>query len=449
MSKKEVKTLHEIEVSLHVKIGIQEDKKVTVGNIATSIRKLKIEPQIAEQIIKTIDENIVEKHCGSKYQRGNGENQYQRGGTYDRNPVTAVGKLNLTLHKVVDTEANRTLKPIYDIVDFGGKSVYQEDISMIAVELATKMTYRDTVKEGKFITEDFPSPCTVNQRVIEYGEKIQEMHTEKIENAGIKTAFADGTKTHSQDKGRDKNEINVVLGMKNDKKVILGVKVNETWNKMAKEMRCAGAVTDETVFCGDAEREMKNAMTTDDEFYQLDLVHAARIAGFKLWEDKIMSLEERNTIISKLEGVLYTLKNSVEKHLVDKNTDDLKNRINSTVTELKKMSKELWKLGCRKTATFIKGYSNSMVVFAKFAVNGRRVPWNSNIIERLMGEIAKRVKHKWMRWTTKGLETIINIILVRYCSEENYDEFKNIIMKSENLIFIRTEVKISSVRGEF
>lgn len=110
MSKKEVKTLHEIEVSLHVKIGIQEDKKVTVGNIATSIRKLKIEPQIAEQIIQTIDENEVEKHCGSKYQRGNGENHYQRGGTYDRNPVTAVGKLNLTLHKVVDTEANQDIK---------------------------------------------------------------------------------------------------------------------------------------------------------------------------------------------------------------------------------------------------------------------------------------------------------------------------------------------------
>lgn len=122
-------------------------------------------------MIQTIDENIVEKHCGSKYQRGNGENRYQRGGTYDRNPVTAIGKLNLELHKVVDTEANRTLKPIYDIVDFGAKSVYQEDISMIAVELATKMTYRDTVKEGKFITEDFPSPCTVNQRVIDMERK--------------------------------------------------------------------------------------------------------------------------------------------------------------------------------------------------------------------------------------------------------------------------------------
>ena len=441
--------MHEIEVSLQVKIGIQEDKKVTVGNISTAIKNLGIEPRITEQIIQTIDEKEVEKHCGSKYQRGNGKNRYRRGGTSDREPVTAVGKLNITLHKVVDTEANKTFKPINNVVDFEGQRIYQEDISMISVELATKMTYRDTVKEGKFITKDFPSPCTVNQRVIEYGEKIQEFNSEKIENISIETAFSDGTKTHSQEKGLDKNEINVVLGMKNDKKIILGAKVNESWNESAKELRDVKAVSDETVFCGDGEKEMRLALTSEEGLYQLDLVHAASITGFKLWEDRIMSLEERKIIVGKLQTVLYTLKNSVEKHLIDKNTEDLKGRINKTVDDLHDMSKELWKLGCRKTAKFIKEYSNRMVVFAKFAVNGRRVPWNSNIIERLMGEIAKRTKHKWMRWTTKGLETIINIILVRYCSEQNYEEFKNKIMMSENLMFIMAEVKISSIRGEF
>jgi hypothetical protein len=36
--------LHEVEVSLQVKIGIPEDKKVTVGNIATAIKDIGIEP---------------------------------------------------------------------------------------------------------------------------------------------------------------------------------------------------------------------------------------------------------------------------------------------------------------------------------------------------------------------------------------------------------------------
>lgn len=449
MRLKEVKSLHEVEVILHVKIGIPEDKRVTVGNITTAIKDLGIEPKIAEQIIQTIDEREVEKHCGTKYGRYNGEQRYQRAGTSSRNPITAVGKLNIKLHKIKDKETNETFKPVKNIIELEGKRVYQEDISMVAVELATKMTYRDTAKEGKFITKDFPSPCTVNQRVIEYGAKIQELNTERIDNKAIKTAFSDGTKTHSQEKSMDKNEINVVLGMENTEKVILGVKVNESWNNMAKELRRVKAIDDETVFIGDGEKEMKYALTTDERLYQLDLVHAASITGYKLWEDRIMSLEERKTIVGKLETALYSLKNSVEKHFQDKNIEALKSRIDHTVAELKKMSKELWKLGCRKTAKFIKDYSNSMVVFARFAVTGRRVPWNSNIIERLMGEISKRTKHKWMRWTTRGLETIINIILVRYCSEKNYEEFKNKMMKSESLIFIRTEVKISSVRGEF
>ncbi len=449
LSKKEVITLHEIEVLLQVKIGILEDKKVTVGNIATAIKDLGIEPKIAEQIIQTIDEKEVERHCGNKYSRGNGERRYQRAGTSDREPVTAVGKLKIKLHKIKDKKTNETFKPVKKVVELEGKRVYQEDISMIAVELATKMTYRDTVKEGKFITKDFPSPCTVNYRVIEYGERIQEFLTEKTKNKNIDTVFSDGTKTHSQEKGMEKNEINVVLGVENNKKVILGVKVNESWNNMTKELRRVKAIDDEAVCIGDGEKEMRYAFTTDERLYQLDLVHAASITGYKLWEDRIMSLEDRNTVVGKLQSALYSLKNSVEKHFQDKNTGALKSRIDQTVAELKKMSKELWKLGCRKTAKFIKDYSNCMVIFARFAVTGRRVPWNSNIIERLMGEISKRTKHKWMRWTTKGLETIINIILVRYCSEKNYEEFKNKIMRSENLIFIRTEVKISSVRGEF
>src|SRR3990170_3981398 len=108
LNNSEVKALHKVEVSLHVNIEISEDKKVTLGNIATAIKGLGIESKITEQIIQTIDEKEVEKLCGGKYQRGNGENRYQRGGTCSRDPVTAIGKLNIKLHKVVDADTNKT-----------------------------------------------------------------------------------------------------------------------------------------------------------------------------------------------------------------------------------------------------------------------------------------------------------------------------------------------------
>jgi hypothetical protein len=117
------------------------------------------------------------------------------------------------------------------------------------------------------------------------------------------------------------------------------------------------------------------------------------------------------------------------------------------VDTLKKLAESLKVLGCAKAAEFIRRVSNTAVTFARLAVEGRMVPWNSNIIERLMGEISKRCKHKWMRWTSNGLEAILNIILLRYTSEEKYQRLKAEITKADNLKFIYAEVKIMPAGG--
>ena len=105
-----------------------------------------------------------------------------------------------------------------------------------------------------------------------------------------------------------------------------------------------------------------------------------------------MTLGDRKGIIRRLESVLFSLKNSVVKHRKDVDLDALKRRINCTVDELKKLPDELRKLGGFKAASFTRDYSNIIVTFAVLAVKGRKVPWNSNIIGRLMGEIAKKDK---------------------------------------------------------
>jgi hypothetical protein len=55
-----------------------------------------------------------------------------------------------------------------------------------------------------------------------------------------------------------------------------------------------------------------------------------------------------------------------------------------------------------------------------------------------MGEIAKRVKHKWMYWSMKGLENLLNILLARYCNKRVYNELKERYLDSN-----RTIIKIT------
>jgi len=445
----EVKSLHETVVSVQVKLRIPEDINVTVGNISTGIHNLGIEKKVVEDVIHTIDRKMVEEYCGPANTRSNGRKRYRRAGTRERHPVTSVGRLDLKLHRVKDTHRtkNRTFRPVENVIGFDGRNIYQDDISMISAELATKMSYRDATIEGRLFT-DMPSPSTINRRVIHYGKEAQRLNCQEIRQAEIKTVFPDGTKCHSQEK-KTKNEINVSLGLdKNGEKVLLDARVNKPWEDTAKVLDEANALDKKAVVIGDGDSEMINAMVTGERTFQMDLIHTFRATSYKLWQDSKLSLDDRRAILKELEAALYTLKNSVRKHLRDGNVQALRDRINLTVDTLKKLAKRLLKLGCYKAAEFIRQFSNTAVTFARLAVEGEKVPWNSNIIERLMGEISKRCKHKWMRWTTKGLEAILNIILMRYTSEEKYEKFKQKITKAENLKFINGEVKIISAGGE-
>ena len=194
------------------------------------------------------------------------------------NKNTSVGKLDLKLHRVKDREEGGTgiFLPLEDRIEFNGKKVYQEDISVISAELATKLTYRDAVKEGKQFIKDFPSACTINRRVIEYGEKIKAFNGDEIKDANVEVAYADGTKIHSQEKGKRKNDVNVVLGVRNGEKVLLDARVNKPWEKTAGELDKAAALDEKAVVIGDAEREMRNALVKGERSFQLDLVHVFR-----------------------------------------------------------------------------------------------------------------------------------------------------------------------------
>ena len=155
--------MNKIAIPLQVRICFEDGKGVSIENIATAVKALELERKVAEAIIHRVDAELVERYCSEKHARGNGESRYQRAGSTGLHPVTSVGRLNLKLHKVKDTAKteNAFFKPVETRIAMGGKKIYKADISMISAELATKMTYRDAVKEGKQFLKDFPSACTI------------------------------------------------------------------------------------------------------------------------------------------------------------------------------------------------------------------------------------------------------------------------------------------------
>jgi hypothetical protein len=192
---------------------------------------------------------------------------------------------------------------------------------------------------------------------------------------------------------------------------------------MSEKLKMENALSDTAAIISDGETELRNAFDGENFKFQTDVIHGFRIFGYKLWLDQILGLKHRKKHINELKSLLLSLKNVVVYHKSDK--DRIGEKINQVVDGIESLAKQLTGMNCQLSAKFLNEYSNTLVTFARLAMNGIEIPWTSNTIERLMGEISKRIKHKWMRWTTRGLEAILRLILVRYTEPQRYREFRN------------------------
>ena len=69
----------------------------------------------------------------------------------------------------------------------------------------------------------------------------------------MQVSMADGTKSHSQEPGIKQNEINVMLGVKDGRKVLLGMTVNQSWKALADHLETNETLSEIAVIVSDGE----------------------------------------------------------------------------------------------------------------------------------------------------------------------------------------------------
>src|SRR5699024_8224441 len=177
-------------------------------------------------------------------------------------------------------------------------------------------------------------------------------------------------------------------------------------------------------------------------------VHVPRTTSYKLWEDGAFCLEERNQIVSEVSNDLFHLKNSVEKHRPNEEWAAIRSRIATTKQRIRHLAWQLDQLSSPKTATYLRRWLPSMTLFAEEAVDGFEVPWTSNPVERAMGEVSKRCKNQWMRWSAAGLEAMLQLRLVDYANPEQYQAFKHDLLQRSTKTSISCDLSVEATRGE-
>jgi hypothetical protein len=360
--------------------------------------------------IRERQEQIIIKLCGPKYSR---QHSFKRAGSYTKKLITAIGTVKFKVQKVRSRTDNITASPILECLGVK-RCKYSKDLRFKLAEYASKMSYEDASLEFETATGIHVPKRTIHRFVHEIAQPLLETNKPKSQpQPETASLMGDSTEVRAL-ASREMNMVHVLISNSGQ---LLHLDVNNEWP------RCKAYI-----LVSDNEPGLTNAV--DAKNNQLCILHALKYLLFTLWGDG-MSKDDRLKVEVAVKQALFTLVNSTKKHFQDKDKTRLQKRIRQTLRKLRKIARELEKDGHFRASEFILKNARFMVTFAELALEGIKIPYTTNRIERLMGEVSKRCKHKWMHWSTQGLKDILTIILVRYTNTPLYNHFKKAYIHNE------------------
>jgi hypothetical protein len=340
------------------------------------------------QAVEVYQERLLDELCGKK-RRPNGI--YRRAGSAPRlkTIVTSLGVVRFRMLKAKNHATGETLTPILDILDVRGRK-YTRQVKAQCAELTSKLSYGDTSEEYHRLTGLRVPKSTIHgfTQEIAPGMLDANLNATTPRQPRKPVILADETEVRSVQRG-EFNQVRVAIGVDGDSKQLLNLTVNRPYQSIPKD----------SILISDGEPSLKNQ---EPWRHQLCILHAIKRLMFALWREHA-SKEEREYLKAELERILYTLINSTRKHASDGDHEALKRRIESTLRELSIFAAKLKRRGYREASEFIARNGKLLTTFAQLALEGIQVPYTTNQIERLMGEIAKRCKHTWAHWSDQGL----------------------------------------------
>ena len=245
---------------------------------------------------------------------------------------------------------------------------------------------------------------TIHHWVNELAPSLLEKALSRGENSISEAGVVMGDSTDVR--GLQRREMRHVRVLTDDRGGLLALRVDDPWPRA----KAAVLVSDE-------ETGLVEAVTAGRR--QLCLLHGLKRLGFILWRDG-MSKGERDEVRRAVRRTLFGLV-AAARHL---GGDVLRARIMWTRGELVSVAEGLRVRGYGGAADYLERRVDVLVAFAELALEGVRVPYTTNRLERLMGEVADRCKNRRMHWSSKGLRCMLMFLLVRYADKAGYEAVK-------------------------
>ena len=407
---------------------------------------------VVELILQILDEHLCVSLCQNRSAWTPpaccSEPRYEHLDRRTRSIRTSVGKLQFQWRRLRCTQCGRTLLPLRSFLGLEPHQAKTSELEKTVVEVVSEQSYRRSSQHLKTIGE-IPVPKSTAHRWVAQSDCDET-------DSGIGTfglLLGDGTgykRRPDESKAiNNRGEVRIAFGVENTGQITaLGAWSGESWEAIAKQIR--GKRDKNTpvaeMLVSDGERGLIESLGKLCDDQQRCHWHGVRDVNYTMWQDNA-PLNERKETQQELAGIIGI---ELPEEDFDKVSPDDKAALAQAVAEAEQKVDALWKRlltkGYSEASSYVAKMSGQLFSYVRrWLETGLVSPRAASWIERVMREIARRLKRMAFGWSEQGAAKMARIILKRFTSATAWEKYWKKKLRIEgNVILVLRSIKTVS-----
>lgn len=418
-------------ISLNVVSWVSE-KGFSLDELVYKTHKLFKEEGLAgfvSLILQLTDEVICVKMTQGKHENCNitaccNRPQYEYQGRLKRSFRTSVGTVAIEWRRLRCRSCGRTTIPLRDFLRLERYQSQSWELEKIVTEVVSEQSYRRS-SSHLFTIGHIPVPRSTAHRWVAQSDCDQIGQPQER----LDQLFVDGTgykrRPDEENNKNNRGDLKVALGVDNKGHVQpLGAFSGKSWSDIANVI---GAGKNEPVadmLVSDGELGIASNFANMCNYHQRCQWHTVHDLDHTMWQDNA-GKEERKQMQRELSAIIGIELPEEDFEIVnDADKAVLADSVATAECEIRKLIGKLTGRGYAKAADYLISASNNMFSYVRrWLLTGLVGPRASSIIERMMREIARRLKRMAFGWSEEGAAKMARIIIKRFTSAKQWEEY--------------------------
>ncbi len=376
--------------------------------------------------------------------------QYEHHDLSGRQFRTSVGKVIIRWRRLKCTNCGKTIIPLREFLGLKHYQSKTSELEKMVTEIVSEQTYRRSSSHLDTIGS-IPVPKSTAHRWVAQSE------CDQIDDNGktFDLLFADGTgykrKPDKEANLNNRGELRIALGIDKSGSIVpLGAFSGKSWDEIAAAIEGdrdnKSPIADMLV--SDGERGIAESFSKLCNSHQRCHWHCVQDLNYTMWQDKAGKIERRQ-MQKKLAAIIgIELPEEDFERVEDSDKAALAQAVAAAENDVRKLIKKLLDKGYEMAADYlIRASKNMFSYIRRWLLTGIVGPRASSMIERMMRELARRLKRMAFGWSEEGAAKMARIIIKRFTSASQWEKYwRNKLRIQDNVLLVMRAIKVENPR---